>query len=76
MKKTPSGDHAKSYISAPVDDLHMCFTRQVSLSSAFSSPSAVPGISEGTQSRTLPSSPADASVSPATSQIHRLIGRY
>ena len=74
MKKTPSGDHAKSYISAPVDDLHMCFTLQVSLSSAFSSPSAVAGMSEGTQSRTLPSSPADASVSPAICQIYLRIG--
>lgn len=45
----------------------MCFTRQVSLSSDRSSPS--PGCvcsSDGTHNRTLPSSPADASISPIT----------
>lgn len=45
----------------------MCFTRHVSLSSDRSSPS--PGCvcsSEGTHNKTLPSSPADASISPIT----------
>lgn len=37
MKKIPSGDQARSYISEP-DERHMCLTRQVSLSSSASSP--------------------------------------
>jgi len=66
MKKTPSGDHAKSYISDPMD-LHICLSLHVSLSSSSSSPNAVAGFvppSDGTQRITVPSSPADASISP------------
>lgn len=50
----------------------MCFTRQVSLSSDRSSPK--PGCvcsSDGTQSKTLPSSPADASISPTAVSSQR-----
>lgn len=65
MKYIPSGDQARSYISAPVDDLHICLTLQVSLSSAFSSPRVVIDVSEGTHRRTFPSSPAEASISPS-----------
>lgn len=65
MKWTASGDQARSYISAP-DDRHICFVRQVSLSSSPSEPKlATWWLSEITQSITLPSSPADASSSPA-----------
>jgi hypothetical protein len=63
MKKTPSGDHARSYISE-VLDLHIVLTRHVSLSSSPSSKLCVVWFSAGTQSRTLPSSPAVASISP------------
>jgi hypothetical protein len=66
MKYTPSGDHAKSYISAPVDR-HMCLTLHDSLSSrTSSSPNAGFGTCEsGTQITTLPSSPAEARISPS-----------
>lgn len=66
MKNTPSGDHARSYISDP-DERHMCFIRHVSLSSLLSSPNAGPRVwvSEGTHRSVLPSSPALASISPS-----------
>jgi hypothetical protein len=66
MKNIPSGDHAKSYISEPLLDLHIVLTLQVSTSSCASSPNVelCAGFSEGTQRRTLPSSPAVASISP------------
>lgn len=64
MKYLPSGDHAKSYISAPVEVRHICRILHVSLSSTWSSPMAVVGTSDCTQSSTFPSSPADASSSP------------
>lgn len=65
MKKVPSGDQARSYISDP-EERHMCFTRQVSLSSSPSSPKAVvrTWVSDGTHRSVLPSSPALASISP------------
>lgn len=48
----------------------MCFTRHVSLSSDGSSPSpACVCSSEGTQSKTFPSSPADANISPASVRL-------
>lgn len=48
----------------------MCFTRHISLSSGMSSPSGVVWVctSEGTQRRMFPSSPAEASISPITTQ--------
>jgi hypothetical protein len=66
MKNIPSGDHARSYISDPVLDLHIVLTRQCSTSSLSSSPRADcnAGFSDGVHSSTLPSSPADASSSP------------
>lgn len=65
-KCRPSGDHARSYISDPVLDLHIVFTRQCSRSSDVSSPKVVcrAGLSEGAHSSTLPSSPAEARSSP------------
>lgn len=65
MKNIPSGDQAKSYISDP-EERHMCLMRQVSLSSRASSPKAGvwEWVSDGTQSKVLPSSPALASISP------------
>lgn len=64
IKYTPSGDQARSYISAPLDVRHICLILQVSLSPACSSPIGAMDASAGTHSRTLPSSPADASISP------------
>jgi hypothetical protein len=63
MKYVASGDQARSYISAP-EDLHMCFVRHVSLSSKSSLPSVGWWCSAGTHKMTLPSSPAEARVSP------------
>ena len=65
MKKTASGDHARSYISEP-DERHMCLIRHVSLSSKASSPNicALLCKSEGTHNSVLPSSPAVANISP------------
>src|SRR5689334_2777675 len=71
MKCTPSGDQARSYISAPLDR-HICFARHASLSSTPSEPKWVGAASLGTQRITLPSSPAEASISPvgrATSEL-------
>ena len=70
MKNIPSGDHAKSYISEPLLDLHIVLTLHVSTSSCASSPNVelCAGFSEGTQRRTLPSSPAVASISPVVGQ--------
>lgn len=69
MKYAPSGDQARSYISAPLDR-HMCFVRHVSLSSNPSDPKAAAWrwFSAGTQRMTFPSSPAEARSSPAKSQ--------
>jgi len=51
-------------------DLHIAFTRQVSLSSRPSSKLCVVWFSAGTQSSTFPSSPALASISPTICQRH------
>jgi hypothetical protein len=70
--KVPSGDHARSYISEPID-LHMCFTLHVSLSPSPSSPNApCSWFSEGTHIKMLPSSPALASVSPLGAHLTTL----
>ena len=72
MKKMPSGDQDRSYISAPLCERHICFTRQVSLSSwLLSSPRLLCNgwFSAGIQSSTLPSSPALAKISPKTDDI-------
>lgn len=77
MKKTPSGDQARSYTSEP-EERHMCLIRHVSLSSIAFSPNtgAAPWSSEGTHNSVLPSSPAVASISPDTVQTPWLpIGR-
>ena len=70
MKNIPSGDHARSYISEPLLDLHIVLTLHVSTSSCASSPNVelCAGFSEGTQRRTFPSSPAVASISPIAGQ--------
>lgn len=71
MKYEPSGDQARSYISEP-DDRHMCFVRQLSLSSKPSLPKAGLLDSEGTQMMTFPSSPAEARVSPEIRLVRSL----
>lgn len=65
MKYTPSGDQARSYISAP-DDRHICFVLHTSLSSVPSPPKAGTAVlpSSKTHRMILPSSPAEASRSP------------
>lgn len=70
MKNIPSGDQARSYISEPLLDLHIVLTLHVSTSSCASSPKVelCAGFSEGTHRRTLPSSPAVASISPVAGQ--------
>lgn len=77
MKKIPSGDQARSYISDP-DDLHIVFTLHTSFSSPASSPirACRAGFSEGTQSKTLPSSPAEPSISPGWCQYLRVEKGY
>ena len=72
-KNVPSGDQARSYISDPLLDLHIVFTRQCSTSSWPSSPKLAVGNSDGVRSRTLPSSPAEARSSPAD-QVRRRSG--
>lgn len=71
MKYEPSGDQARSYISEP-EDRHMCFVRQLSLSSKPSLPKAGLLDSEGTQMMTFPSSPAEARVSPENGLVRSL----
>jgi hypothetical protein len=65
MKNEPSGDHARSYISAIVAP-HIFFTLHVSRSSDLSSPKAAvcDAGSACVHSITFPSSPALASTSP------------